>query len=385
MKITDVRVHLVQPLDIGDLVPGNRLGWVFVEVETDEGITGIGECSNWPRKGDVIVGHAVETIRDSVIGRDPSHIEAIWVDLFRQYTYLGSRGVISMVVSGIDIALWDIKGKMLGKPIYDLLGGPVREGIDLYTHPAGQTPAEMYDGCRELIDRGYKALKTDPFREMAPRITSYLGGQISNRGIAEGAELVAAMRDAAGTDVDILIDMHGNFNATTALRCIRALEPYGVAWIEEPVPPESIAALRQIRAQTDVDLCVGERLYTRYDFAPILSEGLANYIMPDVCWCGGISELRRIAALAETYYVPISPHDALGPIQILAGSHVMRATPNFYRLEIANHWFDLYNECISPGIDVRDGVLYLSDAPGLGAELNMDWIRAHPDPDWRAP
>ena len=384
MKISDVAVHVVSPMGSAELAPRARLGWVFVEVHTDEGLTGVGECSNWPAKGDVLIAHTIETVKDSLVGRDPSHIEAIWRDLFGRYTYLGNRGLVTTVISGIDQALWDIKGKTLGRPVYDLLGGGVRDDVLLYSHPWGATTEEVLAACRTLTAEGYDAIKHDPFVEMVPRLTDYRGGQISRQGIRDGAELVAAMRDAVGPDVEILIDAHGNFNVATALQCIRALEPYGITWFEEPVPPEGFDALRQIHAQTNVDLCVGERLFTRWDFLPVLAEGLASYLMPDVCWTGGISELKKIATMAEAYFVPVSPHGAQGPVQIVAGGHVMLTVPNFYRMEVNSAWLELFNQAIEPALDIRDGRLHLSSRPGLGIELNHDFLADHPDPDWTA-
>lgn len=382
MKIVDVELHVVAPMGAVELAPGIRLGWLFVEVHTDDGVSGVGECSNWPGKGDIVIGRTIDTLRDALVGRDPSHIERIWQDVFRQYTYLGNRGVVTTVLSGIDQALWDIKGKVLDRPVHDLLGGPVREDLLLYTHPVGTTVEDVVNSATALVAEGYDALKLDPFVEMLPRLTSYLGGHISQAGIRRGAELVAALRAAVGPDVEILIDAHGNFNAATAVQCMRAVEPYGITWFEEPVPPEGLDALRQIRARTTMDLCVGERLFTRWDVLPILQEGLASYLMPDVCWTGGISELKKICTLAETYFVPVSPHGAQGPIQILAGGHVMITVPNFYRLEVNSDWLEVFNACISPALDIRGGRLHLSSRPGLGVELNRDFIADHRDPDW---
>ncbi len=383
MKITDVSIHVVTP-DMGRAsASGSRVGWVFVEVQTDEGITGIGECSNWPRKGDILVGKALQTLKDSLVGKDPSHIERLWIELFRNYTYLGNRGLITTVISGVNIALWDIKGKALGKPVYDLLGGPVRDSILLYTHPRFGRPEEVAESGQQLVAEGFTALKTDPFSaEMGQYHTAYVGGYISVEGVRRAERTIAALRDAVGPDIEVLIDAHGNYNVATAVRCIRALEPYNITWFEEPVPPEGYEALRQVREQTTVDLCVGERLFTRWDFLPVLQNRLANYIMPDVCWTGGISELKKIATMAETYFVPVSPHNAMGPIQIIAGAHTMMTVPNFYRLEMASLWTPQYNACISPPLDIRKGALYLSNRPGLGVELNMDYIKKHPDPDW---
>lgn len=383
MKITDVKVYPVAP-DMGDILPsGVRVGWVFVAVETDEGITGYGECSNWPRKGDILVAHAVQTVRDSLIGRDPGHIGAIWQELYRNYTYLGSRGLITTLISGIDIALWDLKGKALGRPIYDLLGGPVRDDIPLYTHPQYGPPEVTAESARKQVAEGFKAVKTDPFwEEMGPYHTAYMSGYISPQGARRGAEIIAALRDAVGPDVEILIDAHGNYDVASAIRCAKALEPYDLTWFEEPVPPESYDALKQVRDAVNVPICTGERLFTRWDYLPVLQNRLADYLMCDVCWTGGISEMKKISSLAETYYVNMSPHGAMGPLQIMAGAHTMMTVPNLYRLEITSLWVPAFDKAISHPMDIRDGRLHLSDRPGLGTEPDMDYIRAHPDPDW---
>jgi galactonate dehydratase len=381
VRIADVRLLTVCP-DPGAAFAGSQVSWVLVEIETDDGLVGVGECSNWPGGANPLVVATAELVRDSLVGRDPGRIEQIWIELFRRFTYLGSRGLVTAAISGIDIALWDLKGKALGRPVHDLLGGAVRDSIPLYTHPGGGTPREAADNAVALMRDGYRAFKYDPFGEMLPFHTAYLGGEISPAGVRAGAEQIDAVRGAVGPDVDLLIDFHGNYNAASALRCIRALEPFGITWFEEPFPPENLGALRQLRAQTDAPLCVGERLYTRWDFVPVLREGLANYLMPDVCWTGGISELRKIATMAEAHAVPVAPHGALGPIQTIAAAHVMLATPNLYRQEIlAPAWQRLYDDCLGGGLDVRGGELHLSDAPGLGIELDREFVRAHPAVD----
>jgi galactonate dehydratase len=383
MKITDVKIHLVAPEGRTLNTVGDVSRWVFVEIQTDEGITGIGEATNSPRRGSEIVARTLQIMKESLIGKDPGHIEKIWIEMFRNYTYLGNRGLITTAISGVNIALWDIKGKALGVPIYDLLGGPVRESIPLYTHPRYGSPEELAESGVELVAQGYTALKTDPFQEeMRQYHTAYVGGQISREGERRGEKIIEKLRDAVGPDIQILIDAHGHYNVATAMRCIRLLKPYDITWFEEPVPPEGYDALRQIRAQTDVDLCVGERLFTRWDFLPVLQNGLANYIMPDVCWTGGISELKKISTMAEAYFVPVSPHGAMGPLQTLAGAHVMMTVPNLYRLEIFSLRTELYNRFINPGLDIRKGVLYLSSRPGLGVELDMDFIKSRREPGW---
>lgn len=378
MKIADIRIHVVAPVGRVQLADGERLSWLFVEVVTDEGLTGIGECSNWPGNGNAIVRRAVEVVAERLIGMDPTRIEDIWQAIFGRFTYLGSRGLITTVMSGIDIALWDLRGKMLGQPIFRLLGGPVRDAIDLYTHPQGVDDDAFVADAARLASEGFRALKLDPFQEMWNRTTSFRGGRISPAGIAQAVDRVARTRETIGDDIELMVDAHGVFNVASALACIRALEPFNLTMFEEPVPPQGLDALRHIRSQTTMPLCVGERLHTRWDFLPILTEGLVDFVMPDVCWTGGISELRRIAALAEPYYVPVMPHNALGPIQILAGAHTMMTVPNFHLLEIHIHWLDdIYNRCISQPLDIRDGTLHLSERPGLGIELDPDFLAEH--------
>lgn len=326
---------------------------------------------------------ALDVVRGALLGQDPRNIGATWHRLFRAFTYLGSRGLATTIISGIDIALWDLRGKALGEPVYRLLEGPIRDAVLLYGHadPQGmrgdhtETNEQLAQRARALVDQGYTALKTDPFDEMWARHTDYVGGNISRAGIRRAADLVGSLRDAVGPDIEILIDAHGAFNVPSAVACMEAIAEFGITWFEEPVPPESIAALRQVKQRATIDLCVGERLFTRWDVMPVLEEGLASFLMPDVCWTGGISEMKRIASMAEVFAVPVAPHNALGPIQILAGAHAMLTVPNFYRLEIHTDWLEQYDDCLSNALDIRSGSLVLSERPGLGAELDPAYLR----------
>ncbi|HIF11448.1 MAG TPA: mandelate racemase/muconate lactonizing enzyme family protein [Dehalococcoidia bacterium] len=385
MKITDIKVWPTRVVE-------NR-SWIFIEVNTDEGITGFGEATNSGGGGVIMVARMVELIRDTVegadfaeglIGQDANDIERIWQNLYRRFTTLGPRGLVTSVISGVDMALWDIKGKALGVPVYELLGGKVRDSIQLYTHVSNQAdPVAAAHHARELVDMGHTALKTDPFSpEMGQHHRRYMDGRISAAGAQHGVDVMTAIREEVGPEIDLMIDAHGNFNVATAIDLCNRMTPINLTWFEEPVQPESLNALRQVKAGTDVPLCVGERLYTRYDFADVLSEGLANYIMPDICWTGGISEMRKIATLAETYYVPISPHDASGSLNVVGGAHVMMTTPNFYRLETSRPTPEEYNRVLTEPIEFIDGHLTLPDKPGLGVELDVEFMAAHPDPHW---
>jgi galactonate dehydratase len=376
VKITDLKIYVVDPWGKSSA----EQAWTFVQVETDEGVTGVGEATNYPGNGSLIVGDALRSMKEFVVGEDPANINRIWHKLFRKATYLGPRGLPTAVISGIDIALWDIRGKVLGCPVYQLLGGKVRDAVPLYANGWFEncsTPDDYAAAAKRTVAHGHNALKCDPFLEMLPYHTGYLSGQISPAGEDLGVDIIAAMREAVGPAVDILVDAHGHYNVPTAVRIARRLEPFKIGWFEEPVPPESIAALRAVREQVSVPLCVGERLYTRFDFAPILENRLADFLMPDVVWTGGISELLRIATFAEVYHVPISPHNAMGPLQIVAGGHAMLTIPNFYRLEHSLASLPIYRECLGQPLDLRGDQLHLPNRPGLGYELNPDFLASH--------
>lgn len=378
MKITAVNPWLVK-------AEGTFWGeYFFVEVTTDEGLTGWGEITTTTKMANRAVAGMIRQLNDLIVGDDPAHIEQIWHKIFRTFTYMGSRGATCQVISGIDIALWDIRGKALGVPIYDLLGGAVRSKISLYCHPNQRNftdKAGVEKEIRAIVESGHTALKFDPFPfEDAGSAVSqgYLDGKLSKAGEQRAADLTAHIREIAGPEVEILIDAHGRFNVPTAIRLCRALEEAAqIDWFEEPVPVESHHALRQVREKVNAAITVGERLHTRWEFIPVFEQELADYIMPDVTWTGGISELKKIATMAEAYYIPISPHDASGPINVVAGAQVMMTVPNFYRVETAHHDLSSYNKFITTPLDNTGGALHLSDAPGLGIEMDVDFLSAN--------
>jgi galactonate dehydratase len=378
MKITGVRPWLVEA---GATFWGEYL---FVEVTTDEGITGWGEITTTTKLANRALCAILRQISGVLVGEDPAEIERLWHKLFRSFTYMGSRGAAVECVSGIDIALWDIRGKALNKPIYELLGGPVRDSISLYTHP-DQTNFTSKEGVvaeiRAIVDSGHTALKFDPFPYQGgdrERRDGYLDGSMTRQDERKAAELTTLIRETAGPDVEILIDAHGRFDVPTAIRLCRTLEEAGnIDWFEEPCPPESLNALKQVREKVSAAISVGERGHTKWDFVPILENKLADFIMPDVTWTGGITELKKISALCEAYYVPVSPHDASGPINVVAGAQVMMTVPNFYRVETSRWDLSKYNEFIVTPLDNSNGALKLSRAPGLGIEMNRAFLEAN--------
>jgi len=377
MKITGVKPWLVKSSASywGELL--------FVEVTTDEGVSGWGEITTTTKLANRALCAMLTQIGKALAGEDPSHIERLWHKVFRSFTYMGSRGAAVECVSAIDIALWDIRGKVLDQPIYELLGGPVRDEVMLYTHP-DQSKFTTKEGViaeiQDIVKSGHTALKFDPFPYQGDREQrdGYLDGSMSKQDERTAAELTALIRETAGPDIEVLIDAHGRFDVPTAIRLCRSLEEAGnIDWFEEPVPPESLNALKQVREKVSAPISVGERAHTRWDFVPILENKLADYIMPDVTWTGGISELKKIATQCEAYYIPISPHDASGPINVVAGAQVMMTVPNFYKLETSRWDLSGYNSYIKTPLDNSNGSLKLSRAPGLGLEMNREYLEAN--------
>ncbi len=384
MKITGVTPWLIKSA-------GSYWGeFLFVEVTTDEGVSGWGEITTTTKLANRALCAILRQIGAAIAGDDPAKIELIWHKIFRSFTYMGSRGAAVECVSAIDIALWDIRGKVLDKPIYELLGGAVRDEIALYTHPDQRkftSNEAVVAEIRAIVNSGHTALKFDPFPYQGARGIDgrpreqgegYLDGSMTRKDEREAAELTALIRETTGPDIEVLIDAHGRFDVPTAIRLCRTLEEAGkIDWFEEPVPPESFNALRQVRDKISAPISWGERGHTKWDFVPILENRLADYIMPDVTWTGGITELKKISALCEAYYIPVSPHDAAGPINVVAGAQVMMTVPNFYKLETSEWNLGKYDPMIVTPLDNSGGSLKLPKKPGLGIEMNRDYLAAN--------
>lgn len=375
MKIVDMKIHVLM------LKPNRE--WIFVKLTTDEGITGTGECSDYASTAHLVSG--LNAIKPFILGMDARNIEDVWQKLFHGYSDLNGRGYVSHLISAIDIALWDIKGKVLGVPVYQLLGGQVRDTVPLYTHIPGRlgsntTIGEAQKAAVKAKELGFQAIKTDPFARQW-KGASPQGGEmverLTPREIAHAAEFMMAVREAVGPEFELLVDAHARFDVASAIRAARALEPVKLTWLEEPVPVESINALREVRENTDIPLCVGERHFTRWDYVELFRERLVDYVMPDIAWTGGISEVRRIASQAESYFIRFSPHDALGPVMVMASAHVDMAAPNLYRQECVHEFFDDYEKVITPMFDWSSGVIHMSDRPGLGIELIPEAIEKY--------
>jgi galactonate dehydratase len=384
MKITGVKPWLVK-------ASGSFWGeFLFVEVTTDEDVSGWGEITTTTKLANRALCAMLRQIGASLVGENPADIERLWHKIFRSFTYMGSRGAAVECVSAIDIALWDIRGRVLGLPIYELLGGPVRDEIALYTHPDQRkftSKEAVVSEIRDIVKSGHSALKFDPFPQQGrgkdgeiarEQRDGYLDGSMTREDQREAAELTALIRETTGPDIELLIDAHGRFDVPTAIRLCRSLEEAGdIDWFEEPVPPESLNALKQVREKVSAPISWGERGHTKWDFVSVLENKLADYIMPDVTWTGGITELKKISALCEAYYIPVSPHDASGPINVVAGAQVMMTVPNFYKLETSEWNLGKYNELIVTPLDNSNGSLKLPRLPGLGVEMNRSFLEAN--------
>ena len=335
-----------------------------------------------------MIEQGIESVKPWLIGQDPQNIEEIWQLIYRRHLRIGGRGPISAVISGIDIALWDIKGKSLGVPVYQLLGGPVRNNVPIYTHVQdarqGFTIEQMVTMAKETKQQSHQAIKTDPFlsmvNETGPFRSASLVEKLTPKAINYAVEWVGALRSEVGWDFEIMVDAHARFDVASSIAAARELESMKLIWFEEPVPPESYDALKEFRENSNVSISVGESLFTRYDFVPVLQDRLADFVMPDIAWTGGISELRRIASLAESYYVPFTPHDALGPIAIAATFQVCMATPNLYRQECIHDWFDSFSKIVTHTMDYHDGCFWPSNRPGIGTELIHEEVERYAVP-----
>lgn len=362
MKITSIKPILADG--------GHRI-FVFVRVETDQpGLIGYGEASleGKPRA----VAGCIEDMECMILDEDPRRVEWCWQILYRSAFW--RMGVIGLsAISAIDQALWDIKGKDLGKPVYELLGGPVRDRVRMYTHFGGDTPDKMAENAVSKVKKGWTAIKTGP---MVP--TNYVD---SPRVYKQAGERIKATREAVGDDVDILLDFHGASNPQMSILYGKAVEPYNPFFIEEPVQAENPAAMATVTKALSTPIATGERLFTRWGFREILEHGAASLLQPDCCHAGGISEVRKIASMAEVYYAGLAPHNPYGPISTAACVQVDFAAPNFVIQEIVDP--DTAPEAMSlvkDPLPIVDGYILPPTKPGLGVELDEEaCARRKPD------
>jgi galactonate dehydratase len=375
MKITDVQVLRMRAYAEA------QTNWLFVRIYTDSGITGIGEGSLQYK--DVALAAEIENFGRYLRGKDPFRIEHIWTSLHRRVTWTGGAVTMS-AISAIDLALWDIKGKALGVPVYELIGGKVRDRVPLYANgwftggrPSAHGPqgggadeAAWYaEQAKAVVAQGYRCLKVYPFNGVQV---------ITPERIARGVGIVRAIREAVGSGIEIAVDVRRRLNIWSARRIAHKLEPLDIAWLEEPILFDNAAAMAEFARSVRVPVSTGEESYTRWEFRELLEQNAVGIIQPDICHAGGLSELRKIAAMAETYYVTVAPHNSNGPISTVASLHLDMAINNCHMQELFLNSLDLYQEVLTSPLLIQDGYGAPPHGPGWGTDLDDAVLAQHP-------
>lgn len=375
MRITGCKVWLVE---------GVKYNWTLIRIYTDTGVTGVGEATNWP--GSPLIEAACLHVAERIIGEDPTRIDYLWTKLYKDMNWLGQAGPLMSAISAVDIALWDIAGKRAGMPVYELLGGAYRKQIQLYANywfiRGDGSPESYRTQARDMAAQGFTACKFDPFAHTSYRYGDDLS---SNLSLTEQQKQLALDRlrtvsESLGPGFPIAIETHAMMNGPVAVEMAHRIAGLGIncMWYEEPAGPEFPAAIADIRSRIPLPVCVGERLHSRFMCRPILDLRAADVLMPDITRCGGVSEMRKIATLAECYNIPIAPHNPNGPISTIASAHVMASIPNFFRQEIMVQDVAWRDAVLDRPLPVRDGYFHLDDRPGLGFDLIDEELDRHP-------
>ena len=361
MEITDIKTFAVDCF---------RTNWVFVKVCTDEGIDGVGEAT-LEYKEKALFG-AIEHIKEYLVGKNPLNIEQHWHNIYRDAYWRGGA-VLMSALSAVETALWDILGKSLGVPVYQLMGGKVHDKVRIYVNgwfAGANTPKEFGEKAKEAVKKGVTAMKWDPFGK------NYM--EISNKDLNNALECISEVRSAVGDDVDLLIEGHGRFNIPTGIMIAKELEQFHPMFFEEPVPPDNLDAIKAVKDKSPVAVSAGERLYTRWDYKRMFDLMAADYIQPDISHAGGIMELKKIAAEAECRYIPVAPHNPSGPVANAATLQLAASCPNFCILEIMYSDVVYRKDVTNENLEYRDGYMKIPDKPGLGIELNEEECLKHP-------
>ncbi|WP_271272658.1 mandelate racemase/muconate lactonizing enzyme family protein [Aliamphritea hakodatensis] len=377
MKVTSCETHIVAtpPPHVGGMY------WIFVSLKTACGIQGVGEvyaASFHP----TVMEKAIEDVFERYLkGHDPHHVERFFRECYSSGFTQRPDLTMMGVVSGLEMACWDIIGKAAGKPVYELIGGKVNHKLRSYTYlyPENAKGEYDYDNVELAVEcalqnkeRGFTALKFDP----AGPYTAYSGHQLSQNDLEKSATFCEKIREAVGTSCDLLFGTHGQMTPAAAIRLAKRLEPFDPLWFEEPVPPGQAEAMAQVAGATSIPVATGERLTTKFEFHDVLKNRAAAILQMNLGRVGGILEGKKVAALAEAYYCQIAPHLYNGPVGAAASIQLATATPNFLIQESIGTWDGFHAEVLQEKIDWQDGYIIPSDKPGLGVELNMETVRA---------
>ena len=371
MKIT--KIETIAYRNVTQVHAGG-IGWTWVRIYTDVGFCGVGETFPAPDSETAVI---LNDYAPLLLGRDPRDIERLWLDLFTAIQYRGWGGAEIRALSAVDIALWDLLGKCANLPLYMLLGGRSWDSIPIYntcyddSYDFNQKPVEL---ARTLMDSGITAMKVWPFDGVAIRNH---GQSITSAEIAEASIPICKIREAFGESMQIMVEFHGLWNLPCAIEIAHALEPYNVAWLEEMIPQDNMNAYEALARQVKQPLCISERLVTSWGYRELLEKHVASIIMPDVAWCGGISQARKIANAAHTNYLPVAYHNCGGPITHFASWHLSMATPNLKILEtVRRHYSDRFVPIVTASGIPKNGRLGVPPGPGLGVELQPDLLQS---------
>jgi galactonate dehydratase len=340
--------------------------WLFVRVETDAGLSGTGEATTTEP---FMAAAVLRRVGESLVGEDPARIQDLWQRTYRRWFNVRGGPLLLCALSGIEHALWDIKGKVAGLPVCELLGGKLRDTVPVYANHmffSGLVdPAANAERAAEAMARGYRAVKIDPFGSARDTL--------SRLELRQAMAVVRAVREAIGPDGDVAVDSHAKLSMAGAIAAGRALDEFEPLFYEEPVPPENIAALRKVRESVAVPIATGERLYTKWGFRALLEAQAAEIIQVDVAHCGGILEARFIAAMAETYYTQLAPHCWYGPVALAASLHLDACIPNLLVQEQPVPYSEppQQRDLLKQPLVIADGTLRVPNAPGLGVELDV--------------
>ena len=368
MKITGLETRLFSSQH-----SNAKRNWLIVVLHTDEGIDGIGEASMLGF--DPIVASLLDEWGEAyLVGKDPMANELHWMRLYQDNIGRGGR-LFSTALSGIDLALWDLRGKALGVPVYKLLGGPIRDKIRVYANGWYTTPGAPElnaEEAKRVVAMGYTAMKFDPYGHDSYYTITAEEAQLSE-------DRVAAVREAVGPDVDILVEVHAKFNVHTAIELGQRLEKYRPFWFEEPVSQENVSEMAQVRDHVRIPIATGERLYLKYPFYELVKAQAVDVLQPDICNAGGITELKKIAAIAESQHVSMAPHNTNAAVGTVASMHLDVAMPNFLIQEYHAEFYEPHYFEVFDGLPrQKDGYVELSEDAGFGLTLNEDVFNAHP-------
>lgn len=361
MKITDLKTFVVYAF---------RCNWVFVKLYTDAGICGVGEGTVEGREP--TVASAIEELGRYLVGQDPFAIEH-HCEILNRDSYWRNGVILRSALSAVEAAMFDIKGKALGVPVYELLGGMCRDRVKAYANgwfSGASSPEQFARKAEAAAEAGFRALKFDPFG------SAYMQMEPEER--QRAVNVVGAIRDAVGDAVDLLVEVHGRLDVPTAIMMAHKLAEFSPFWYEEPVPPESIQALAEVRSRIPIPVATGERVFDRFRFEEMLRAGAADVYQPDVCHVGGMLELKRICDMARTGYKPVSAHNPNGPVANAMTLHVAASTPNFTLLETMSSDVPWRAEVVHEDLTFADGCLSIPTAPGLGVELNEEAALRYP-------